>query len=123
VAEGDFEYLRVYIPSIEGHFQSKRPYLNKRYTISALSDETGIPVHHLSALFNKVYGIRFNDFVNSYRLQYLEEHLHTPAFRNFTQEGLAWEAGFSSRISFFNALKKLRGTTPSRFMEYPEKPE
>ncbi len=123
VAEGDFEYLRVYIPSIEGHFQSKRPYLNKGYTISDLSDETGIPVHHLSALFNKVYGIRFNDFVNSYRLQYLEENLHTPAFRNFTQEGLAWEAGFSSRISFFNALKKLRGTTPSRFMESPEKRE
>jgi AraC-like DNA-binding protein len=56
-------------------------------------------------------------------LQYLEENLHTPAFRNFTQEGLAWEAGFSSRISFFNALKKLRGTTPSRFMESPEKRE
>jgi AraC-like DNA-binding protein len=123
VREGDFEYLRVYIPTIEGHFQLKRPYLNKGYTISDLSDETGIPVHHLSALFNKVYGIRFNDFVNSYRLQYLEAHLNTPTFRNFTQEGLAWEAGFSSRISFFNALKKLRGITPSRFMESQQKPQ
>lgn len=112
----DFSYLKEYAPIVESYFQENRPYLNKGYSISQLSVDTDIPVHHLSALFNKVFGIRFNDYLNSHRLQYLEDNLTNPDFQEYSQEGLAWQAGFNSRISFFNAVKKLKGITPAEFL-------
>jgi AraC-like DNA-binding protein len=113
----DFNYLKEYAPLVESFFKNNQPYLNKGYSISQLSEDTDIPVHHLSALFNKVYGIRFNDYLNSYRLQYLEVNLSNPDFKDFSQEGLAWQAGFNSRISFFNAVKKLREVSPAEFLQ------
>lgn len=113
----DFDFLKVYAPIIQKHFTETKPFLKKGYTIVHLSEETGIPVHHLSAFLNKVCGTRFNDFINQHRLNYMEEFVGMKASEQFTQEGLAWEAGFSSRISFFNALKKLRGISPAEFLE------
>jgi AraC-like DNA-binding protein len=113
----EFNYLKEYAPLVESFFKNNQPYLNKGYSISKLSEDTDIPVHHLSALFNKVYGIRFNDYINSYRLQYLEVNLDNPHFKDFSQEGLAWQSGFNSRISFFNAVKKLRGISPAEFLQ------
>lgn len=113
----DFEYLKVYASVIQKHFAETKPFLKKGYAIIHLSEETGIPVHHLSAYLNKVCGTRFNDFINQHRLNYIEEFLGRELSEQFTQEGLAWEAGFSSRISFFNALKKLRGISPAEFLD------
>ena len=39
-----------------------------------------------------------------------------PEWRQLTLEGLALEAGFSNRTTFFRAFTKLTGCTPSEYM-------
>jgi AraC-like DNA-binding protein len=111
------DYLLGYQPLVENHLSTSKPFLKQGYSLIQLSEETGIPRHHLSALLNKIYGIRFNDFINRYRVQYITQNMNDPKWPNLTLEGIAREAGFNSRTTFFNAIKKFTGLTPSDFLE------
>lgn len=115
-AEYDFSYLEAYKPLLEMHLEMGRPYLKPGYSLGDMSKETGIPEHHLSALLNKSYGNRFNDFINKQRLNYLIQHFK-PEWEKFTLEGIAREIGFNSRTTFFNTIKKNTGLSPTAFFE------
>jgi AraC-like DNA-binding protein len=115
-AEHDFTYLEAYKPLLEMHLEMARPYLTPGYALGNLCKETGIPEHHLSALLNKGYGTRFNDFINKQRLNYLVQHFK-PEWEKFTLEGIAREIGFNSRTTFFNTIKKNTGLSPTAFFE------
>ena len=110
------DYLLAYKPVLEVHLDVKKPYLQQGYNIGKLSTETGIPQHHLSALLNRVYGVRFNDFINQYRIQYITRHFNDSGWKQMTLEGIASEVGFNSRTTFFNAIKKSTGLSPSEFI-------
>ena len=111
-----FSNLEIYKPVLESHMQSKTPFLKKGYSIQDLSRETGIPQHHLSALLNRVYKMRFTDYINGLRICYIKQDFGKIQWQNLTLEGIAKHAGFSSRTTFFNAIKKNAGITPSAFL-------
>lgn len=111
-----FAYLEAYKPLLEMHMASAMPYLKPGYSINDLSDETGIPLHHLTALLNKGYHERFNDFINKLRLTYLEKRFK-PEWERLTLEGIGKEVGFNSRTTFYNAIKKNTGLSPSAYFE------
>ena len=115
-AHSSLEYLQAYKPILEIHLSKNRPYLQQGYNIAKLSIETGIPQHHLSALLNKVYGVRFNDFINTYRIKHINDHFDKAGWNQMTLEGIASEVGFNSRTTFFNAIKKSTGLSPSEFI-------
>ena len=115
-----YSYLEAYKPVLEMHLESAKPYLKQGYSINDLSKETGIPLHHLTALLNKGYHERFNDFINKLRLDYLEKNFN-PDWEKLTLEGIGNEVGFSSRTTFYNSIKKYRGVAPSVFFESRKK--
>jgi len=110
------DYLLAYKPVLELHLDAKKPYLQQGYNIGKLASETGIPQHHLSALLNKVYGVRFNDFINQYRINHITNHFNQSGWNQMTLEGIASEVGFNSRTTFFNAIKKSTGLAPSEYI-------
>jgi AraC-like DNA-binding protein len=111
-----YSYLEAYKPLLEMHLESAKPYLKPGYSISDLSEETGIPLHHLTALLNKGYNERFNDFINKLRLEYLVNSFK-PEWKMLTLEGIGKEVGFNSRTTFYNTIKKNTGLSPSAFFE------
>jgi AraC-like DNA-binding protein len=115
-SHSSLEYLLAYKPLLELHLNNNKPYLQQGYNVAKLSLETAIPQHHLSALLNKVYGVRFNDFINNYRIKHISEHFDQSGWDHMTLEGIASEAGFNSRTTFFNAIKKSTGLSPSEFI-------
>lgn len=116
VNEDRYSYLEAYKPVLEMHLESAKPYLKQGYSINDLSKETGIPLHHLTALLNKGYHERFNDFINKLRLDQLEKNFD-PEWKKLTLEGIGKEVGFNSRTTFYNAIKKHRGLSPSAFFD------
>jgi len=100
-----------------------KAYLQKGYTIRQLAGSIDIPPHQLSALLNGVYGMNFNDFINRYRVNYVRERMNQPSFRQLTLEGMAWEAGFNSRSTFFRAFTRVTGQTPSDYLENERRTE
>ena len=110
------ERKQAYRARLEAHMQEQQPFLCKGYGIKDLGAETGIPPHHLSALINQEYAMNFSDFLNRYRVEYVKARLGRPEWRQLTLEGLALEAGFSNRTTFFRAFTKLTGCTPSEYL-------
>ncbi len=110
------ERKHAYRARLEAHMREQQPFLCKGYGIKDLGTETGIPPHHLSALINQEYEMNFSDFLNRYRVEYVKARLGRAEWRQLTLEGLALEAGFSNRTTFFRAFTKLTGCTPSEYL-------
>lgn len=101
---------------IETYFLKQLPYLIKGYSIKDLASETGIPLHQLSAFINSEYEVNFSDFINRHRVEYAKQKLRDPQWRQLTLEGIALEAGFNNRITFFRAFTKHTGCTTSEYL-------
>ena len=119
----DFDFLKQYQPILEEYLNNTQPFLRGGFSIREMSDETEIPQHHLSALLNKIYGLRFNDFINQYRIDYLEKRIAEGEYQNLSMDGIAEQAGFGSRGTLFNSIKKLKGMAPTEFFKMKKEKE
>jgi AraC-like DNA-binding protein len=62
------------------------------------------------------HGISFRDYLNNYRISYIEEKLSDPAYlAKSSIETIAEASGFGSRQSFYTAFKKAKGCTPKEY--------
>jgi AraC-like DNA-binding protein len=117
--EQEPEWLARYIALVEKYKSESKSYLHPKYCIRDMSVELGIPQHHLSYVLNKVYSVRFNDFVNHLRIDYLRHMLEEKdVLRQLTLEGLAREAGFTSRVTFIRAVQRTTGKNPSEYFRH-----
>ncbi len=78
-----------------------------------IAKELNISVHQLSQLLNDNIGKSFPTFINEYRIKEAEKLLKTN--KQFTLEAIGNECGFKSKSSFYNAFKKIKGTTPGSY--------
>ncbi|WP_448699264.1 helix-turn-helix domain-containing protein [Mucilaginibacter sp. AW1-3] len=105
------EYLLI----LDEVLTQSRPYLSKGITVKYLSDQTGIPAHHLSSLISSEFNLHFQDFINLRRIEYLKNNIDCIAWKQLTLEGICWEIGFTSRTTFFRAFIKFTGLSPSEY--------
>jgi AraC-like DNA-binding protein len=111
---GMAELYERYRAQLETYMTEKKPYLQHNYKVSDLARELHIPQHHLTIVLNKVMKMRFNDYVNQYRIRHVQlliaEHGLTHSL-----EGLASLAGFSNRVTFTRAVQRMSGQSPSQY--------
>lgn len=91
----------------------KKPFLNSQLKLEDLAQTMELSKHQLSRLLNECYPYGFSQFVKEYRVaeaKYLIEH-----HPEWSLDGVGYEAGFSSRSSFFEAFKKVESMTPAMF--------
>lgn len=89
----------------------KNPNLNANQTAQKL----GITRQRLSEVLNVHIDMRFQDFLNQYRVEEFIKCLHQEAYQNLTLLGIATEVGFRSKSTFNAAFKKFKGMTPSQY--------
>ncbi|RZJ77880.1 MAG: AraC family transcriptional regulator, partial [Chryseobacterium sp.] len=109
--------MEVYVDRLEAYLNEEESFKKQGININQLALELGMPGHHLSYVLNHHYQQRFTDFINTYRINYIKKRMESEKWRSFTLEGLAIEAGFSSRSTFFSAFKKTTGMNPSKYLE------
>jgi len=108
--------LSALAEKVETYFKSNQVYLNSQLTVELLGTFTGIPHRTLSLAIKRIHGISFRDYLNNYRIAYIEENFNDPKRASqSTVEKLAREAGFGSRQGFYTALKKAKGCTPKEY--------
>ena len=96
---------------------SKQPFLQRGYNLRQLSEDTSIPLHHLSAFINQFYQVHYNDFINEYRVHYCQAKIRNDEWRAKTLEAIAEESGFNNRNTFTTAFKKVTGSNPSEYLK------
>ena len=96
---------------IEQHQLFKNPDLK----IKDVAKEMNIPTQQLSRLINDNFNQTFNSFINTYRVEEAKRLLLKK--ENFTLEAIGYEAGFSSKSTFYAAFKKVTNATPSEYQQ------
>ncbi|HSF14269.1 MAG TPA: helix-turn-helix domain-containing protein [Vicinamibacteria bacterium] len=97
--------------------ESNRPHVDANLRLLDLASLLEVPPYQLSQVINQGFGLRFNDFVNRYRVEEAKRLLSDPARRDESLLSLAFEAGFNNKTSFNQAFKKYTRMTPSRYRE------
>ena len=95
----------------------KENYLKEECSLINVSQESGIPQHHLSYYFNTVLGFKFTDWRNGLRVDRAKSLLDQGVLKKTTMDALAASCGFSSQTTFNRAFKNIVGVSPSQYLK------
>lgn len=103
----------VLMESLDALMRSEKLFLNEDVTLKDIASMLDLTHHQLSQLLNERLNMNFNTFVNSYRVEYAKELLLDK--KEWTVLNIAYEAGFNSKSTFYDAFTKITGITPMQF--------
>ncbi len=92
------------------------PYINPNFSLTSMSTDTGIPVHHISYYFNVILNTNFSLWKNGLRIKYVMELMKTESAEILTLDAISKKAGFVSRNTFIVSFKHHTGLTPSEYL-------
>ncbi len=77
----------------------------------------------VSAAINQGFHTNFNDLVNRFRVESVQQQLRAGKQNQMTLLGIALECGFNSKATFNRAFKKHTGLSPAEWLRknLPEK--
>ena len=108
-SNADIEKLREYM-------KLYKPFLRCDLKLSDLASELEFSPNYLSFLLNNILKVNFYEYINSYRALEAEQMLMDSKYSNLTISGIANEAGFKSKTSFYKFFKKEFNTTPKKYL-------
>lgn len=100
---------------LEGIMDNDQIFLDQDISLAKLADALDTTTNHLSQVINSVYSKNFYDFVNAYRIAFAKRLMEENAKDNLSALDIAFECGFKSSSTFYNAFKKETELTPSQF--------
>lgn len=106
---------KVLLRQLNSLMQEQELYKNSDVKLQNVAKQIHISTHKLSQLLNDNLGKSFNAYVNDYRIEEAKRLLHEK--RNLTLEAIGFEAGFSSKSSFYATFKKTVELTPAEFQK------
>ncbi|WP_408031287.1 AraC family transcriptional regulator [Tenacibaculum xiamenense] len=112
IEKGEVEILKRKLNEL---MHEKKIYKNTNLKLQELSKQLGITPHKLSQLLNDNMGKSFAEYLNELKITEAKKLLTEKS--DFTLEAIGYEAGFSSKSSFYATFKKMVGKTPSEFQK------
>lgn len=98
-------------------YMQEKPYLSQGFTLTNISQQTGVPAHQLSSYFNEFVKSPFNDWKNKLRIEFVVSEINEGKLEFLTIEGLATSSGFASRSNFNKAFFTIMNQTPSEYIK------
>jgi AraC-like DNA-binding protein len=91
-------------------------YVEKNYknpiSLATLAESLGYEYCYFSKIFNRLFSMRFNDYLNIYRFN---EACAMLTDGNLSITEISYESGFQSVRSFNNTFKRLSGVSPGKW--------
>ncbi len=91
----------------------KRLFADEEITLAQVAAEVDISPHRLSQVINDRLNINFNAFINQYRIDEAQKLLIRDPDKSVI--AVAYEVGFNSKSSFYEAFSRYTGVTPQVF--------
>ena len=102
---------------IEEYSLINKPYTDPEFSIEHLAKGLHVPLNHVSYCLSNVMNTKFTTYRMKLRIEYAKELLKAGKNEEFTIEGIAQQAGFSTRSNFYNAFKNETGYTPTDYIK------
>ncbi|MEM9846614.1 MAG: AraC family transcriptional regulator [Bacteroidota bacterium] len=106
----DQAYTKQLLDLMEVEHLYRNPDLNR----DIIANRLGISVGYLSQIIN-AQEQNFTVFINTYRVQAVQEMLRDENFNQYSLLAIGMEAGFKSKSAFYNTFKKMVGMTPNEY--------
>ncbi|MCB0279743.1 MAG: AraC family transcriptional regulator [Calditrichaeota bacterium] len=91
----------------------KQFFTNSNATMPDLAKELAVTPHFLSQYLNDVHQMNFSQFINAYRVDFAAEQIRKS--NHLSVEAIAYESGFNSLSTFYNAFKTIKKMTPASY--------
>lgn len=101
------------IQQLNSLMKEKELYKETDIKLPNIARQIHISPHKLSQLLNDNLGKSFSSFINDHRIEEAKRLLKEN--HKFTLEAIGFEAGFTSKSSFYSTFKKVVGQTPAEF--------
>lgn len=106
---------RLFAGKVVELLEKQQRFRQKGLTVTHLAAALEVSPRVLSTVCKKKLNRTTRDLINLYRVRYAREQIISGYLDHFTLDALGKEAGFNSRITFFNAFKKEFGQSPTSF--------
>ncbi|MBP2832695.1 AraC family transcriptional regulator [Aquimarina sp. U1-2] len=114
IVNNDLQQRKI---KLESFMKKEKPYLDPDLNLTEFSKMLKIQVSELSETINDGFQKNFNDFINTYRVQAVQEMLEEGKQEHLSLLGIAFECGFNSKATFNRVFKKLTNTSPSQYLQ------
>ena len=99
---------------ILNYMENEKPYLNSNLKVSDIAGALLTNRRYISDCINDKRHCTFNQFINSYRIEYAKKQLLSNPDKKLST--LCEESGFSNETSFFRTFKTFTGMTPKEWV-------
>jgi len=113
-------FTPAYVATIEASLKScikQQVFLSIDFKLAQISNELGIPAHHLTYFFNEIMKISFSEWRNDLRINYAKELINQGSANTITLHALSLQCGFASQSTFIRAFKIATGNSPSHYLK------
>jgi AraC-like DNA-binding protein len=93
--------------------EEKKFYRNDEISLSELAQELSVSQHQLSEFLNQHLGKNFFSFLNFYRIKEAKELCKNAQEKTILS--IAYEVGFPSKSTFYDAFKRETGMSPTEY--------
>ncbi len=87
-------------------------YLDPELNLHKTAEHLNVKPYLVTQCLNEILNVKFNDYVNSYRIQEVKRLLKQPNKKKHNLLTIAFEAGFNSKSSFNRSIKNQLGIHP-----------
>ncbi len=101
------------ISRLEAVMSQKRLYADEELSLKQAADEIDITPHQLSRILNETLNVNFNNYINKFRIDEASRLLVRDPERSVIS--VAYEVGFNSKSSFYDAFSRFTGKSPQAF--------
>lgn len=109
--------------NIKKEIQKRKLFSDPKLNLRILAEALNIKEKELSKLINQYAQTNFYHFINDFRIKEFKKLLQSSKAKQLSIIGLAEEAGFSSKSTFYSAFKAVEGTTPKQYEKTLKKSE
>lgn len=102
---------------IMNYLNEEKPYLSPGFSIHDIVSTLDIPQKNVTDCFNKVIKIPFPRMRNQLRVDYATDMFRNNSHLKISIEGIAAEAGFNNRATFYKAFREVTNTTPIEWIK------
>jgi AraC-like DNA-binding protein len=100
---------------IQQQIKDQKLFTDPTLSLRSLANMLNIRDRELSRIINRCYGNNFYHFINSFRIDFFKHTFSDSQNQHLSIMGLATEAGFKSKSTFYTAFKKMEGITPKEY--------
>lgn len=99
-------------------FEQEKQFLTKKLSSSVMANMLKTNGKYITHILNKMYGQDFYTYINTLKINYVVDKLENDLdFREYKLSYIAEISGFSSHSKFAEVFKKIKGCSPSEYIQ------